>query len=450
MKLSQKLTLTVAFLASLGILPAEARTYYGLMSVKGKELLPCENVEIKREGSNYLVFPNVKPVATTKDAYLIDSKGKRLELKPNVSTEQRRQSSGLNLWDPLHYSEGLAPRLHVEPVYGTEYVDESGRSVIEFLPDTLGYEFHHGLAIVNNRAKNAEAYGAIDKNRKMVIPQIYDLLTRSGDYIFARKGDETFILDDQGKVLLKLPGNCSAVYGPDAKGWFRFASGGTGLGYPSPHHPYTGAKFGFIDVDGNVKIAPGYEKVEPFEDGCAVVAVKADPVQPSSDTNLRYGVIDENDRFIIKPDFKSIDRNGDVLIITKESGNAFDPYRWRKDSVSEREREWKNFVQEYDVIGMSDEQVSELLGPHRRLSPLGPTLGYHFETPRELFPRISTFSLGSTTRCGAGLRMIELLFDETNSKVVAWRRGGMYGFEEWTRENPTRKNCPEDGSGHDR
>ena len=91
------------------------------------------------------------------------------------------------------FQEGLA-YFSTDGMYG--YIDQTGQTVIEASYSDADY-FKNGIAFIT-----IDGYkGAIDTNGNVVIPIEYEQLERSGNYITASIGDETYYYDLNGKAL---------------------------------------------------------------------------------------------------------------------------------------------------------------------------------------------------------------------------------------------------------
>ena len=219
------------------------------------------------------------------------------------------------------------------------------------------YEFSvlvPGTASLTSPARELRGY--FDEHGKIVLPALYDqaLPFTEGLAPVSFKNNKWCYINHAGKVVFKLPNNCSRAY--------RFGEGLAGVvigGEPqtASGNIGPGARLGFIDKSGKVVIAPQFwpgngETV--FFNGLASV-VKADPMH-------LQGYIDKAGHWAIPPKFDRAEqfRNGAGTAQVDIGVAEFDANKWRQKKS--RDRLFNAFVVKYGVLGMTKGAVCSLLG----------------------------------------------------------------------------------------
>jgi len=129
---------------------------------------------------------------------------------------------------------------------------------------------------------------------QVIIPQYDEIGPLSGDSLFWVRNEELFgIVDKKGDLLIKFKQDYQQVL---------FLS-----------EDYIGVKidgkYGFIDLDGNLRVANRYDSIQPFRSSLAAV-------------NLRnkWGFINKVERLVIQPHFDKVRVFPDGLILVSRNG----------------------------------------------------------------------------------------------------------------------------------
>ncbi len=178
----------------------------------------------------------------------------------------------------------------------------------------------------------------------------------------------------------KFPKSVNWIFAQGDNGWFPAAFGAEGK-IEQVYRPGDGSKIGFVDQNGQIKLAPKFEAASAFRRGKAVVSLKSDECLDAANQKVSWGLIDENGKMLISG-YSWLYGVGKSFIAAKRSGNSFDAAMWRNPGLKrifgfDRGEEWRQFIDSYDLIGMSRDQVYELLGdpdevPRRHHSPTAP------------------------------------------------------------------------------
>ncbi len=186
------------------------------------------------------------------------------------------------------FSEAVA-RVSVDGKYG--FVDKTGKLVIKPQFEEAG-SFSEGLCPVKTGGK----WGYIDHEGKLAIEPQYECARQFSEELAAVKDrrDLWLYVDKQGQVVITLP---ELGQGGDFSEGLAEVTGS--FGRPT----------GYIDKQGKMCIKGNLDRVQPFSEGLALVAVGAkrdDRSHPDEITDYRtskYGFIDRNGSFVIAPNF---------------------------------------------------------------------------------------------------------------------------------------------------
>lgn len=122
---------------------------------------------------------------------------------------------------------------------------------------------------------------------------------------------------------------------------------------------------------------------------------------------------------------------------TADLTGRFDQKEWLSNTKS-RDKLWKAFIADYNLIGMKKAEMESLLGPPTwNRGPGGPVLVDYPPMPAVKAGTIATYYLGSKNWCGYTSKNVQIMLD--SGKVVAWRFYAMLEPDHWYRENGSRQ-----------
>ena len=242
-------------------------SFIGFIDNKGKMVIPAQFNSCNRFSCGYA------RVTMSNRIYFVDTKGtiqNRVPMLDNCGSFYYNASNYLvnNLWgmmdtnfetliQPAYNSLGRMSDVglaRVRPTAGDKYgyLNKEGRIIVAPQFDEA-YSFSDGLAIV----RVGDKYGAIDKSGNFAINAVWDDLSECGEgrmVFYDATAKKCGLIDLNGVV--KLP----AMY--DAIG----AAGDNGLIWYQQDN-----RFGYIDKNGNIVLAPMFDYATPFADGIAWV-----------------------------------------------------------------------------------------------------------------------------------------------------------------------------------
>lgn len=188
--------------------------------------------------------------------------------------------------------EGLAGVLQNNQI---GFVDTTGSLVIPFKyywtkpwTTTPDYPFFTNglLAVIDAKGDeeiNEGKVGCINTKGTLVIPAVYDYISYFWDGIAtAKKGDELFLIDTLGNVVLELK---EVHYGS------LFFEDGYSVFYSEE------GKSGIIKKDGRIILESKYNGVEMFSEGFAAVQIDA------NETGVTSGFVDTTGQFVFNKTF---------------------------------------------------------------------------------------------------------------------------------------------------
>ena len=113
---------------------------------------------------------------------------------------------------------------------------------------------------------------------------------------------------------------------------------------------------------------------------------------------------------------------------------SFHQQAWREDREGRRLSEWKKFLNQYELIGMSKADLESLLGPAHFNSGSQPKVLDMLPLPSVAPGKVATYPLYSTTSCGRGSHSINILLNDQD-RVSAWRLNGVSVKNLWFKRN---------------
>lgn len=204
---------------------------------------------------------------------------------------------------------------HQNPYYdGHRFMNYNGKKVYEnknheivfdytYDKDIGSLYYQEGLLIVKKENKE----GAIDRLGNVIIPVIYDFIKIQNGYVFARENDDVWLLNKQGKKLLKVS-NGQEKRGSMIKGSTLGNIEFNPLGFLKT--PING-KYGVVDSNGKLILPYEYDDVF-FENNC-ITAKKGNNVEI-------YDYSGKNKLLLGEQKFISGHENG---YITKDNSNLY-------------------------------------------------------------------------------------------------------------------------------
>ena len=199
------------------------------------------------------------------------------------------------------FSEGRAVAVALD---GYAVLDETGSAIsdkYEYIAD-----YKSGRAVYRTKTESgARLYGYLDEGGKPVIPAIYrDATSFEGNRAAVKLNDGLYaLIDRSGKAVKTL--ECWEISAfSDGKAAFRESADG---------------RYGYVDTNGNVAIKPAFVTAGSFRNHRAVVSVWGGGREI-------YGLIDENGRFVIIPQYEEIQMLGEervALGIPRDPDNLF-------------------------------------------------------------------------------------------------------------------------------
>jgi hypothetical protein len=135
-------------------------------------------------------------------------------------------------------------------------------------------------------------FTAIGPNGRPISNTIYDEIEKTGNRFVVRQGDQYHLLDARGKkISLSHSAEWMGDYGED-----RIAIKKNG-------------KYGFVDLNGKLRIAHRYDSVRPSNGGLAPVMLKG-----------KWGLINHDERIVVQPFYDHLSRLPQGLYIFHRDG----------------------------------------------------------------------------------------------------------------------------------
>jgi len=196
------------------------------------------------------------------------------------------------------------------------------------------------------RVKNQKYTGVINKDGKEIVQAYQDTVyTASSDsfFLYKRAGGQIGYSDKYGNTCLYLTNDFENIEAL-SDGYSKFTKDGL---------------YGFIDVYGNIQIAPKYDKCRSFSNGMAAVFLKN-----------KWGFIDKDENLLVQPYYKEskdfrngfapVKNNSNKWIFIDKSGKAL--------SSNQYDDFWEVKNQKYIVVkknkqGITYSDGKEILSP---------------------------------------------------------------------------------------
>lgn len=223
---------------------------YGVIDMKGKEIIPCTHEHIYDCSEDMFLY-------RTKDEDYNYWYG-WLDKKGNVVIEAQYSDAGL-------FNDGLALaiRKNDKESWINEYafINKKGEIVVDFKTYTMMKSFSDGLAAVNIENDNKDVWGYINTKGEVVIAPTYGYAYPFSDGVaIVGKNDKNFVIDTKGEVVFIPEKNMIFLEEEFSEGLMPVAKGSD-----------LKAKCGFINTKGEEALPFEYDYAESFIDGTAYV-----------------------------------------------------------------------------------------------------------------------------------------------------------------------------------
>lgn len=185
-------------------------------------------------------------------------------------------------------------------------VDTAGRTVKCAVPNSYMGKFKNGRAVLTAGRPDKLRRGLVDKQGRMLLPAINHVVEDHGDYFFIEKDNIFSVLKQDCTKVFDFPKETTSVLPCGDNGWFVFGIGGKAREFQQPNEPYAGAKYGFVDGRGVIKIPAQFDSATAFENGIAIVSKPL------------LGAIDESGKFLLPAEFKQVVRSRQQAIVSRE------------------------------------------------------------------------------------------------------------------------------------
>ncbi|HIA52391.1 MAG TPA: WG repeat-containing protein [Candidatus Melainabacteria bacterium] len=412
----------------------------GVCSTSGNLLIPANFGDIRYVGDDLFAARNYRDDGSTA-WWLLNSKGQTVAKLPDwTRIDSNRFCEGLlsigdsysptafidksgkivlnfdQYTDVKNFSEGLAAASYSDRngrAFG--FVDHRGKMVIGPFKNGEVTKFENGLAVVSSFEGGKLKSGVVSSKGKFIVPMIYDGLSSIGDGKFwAHRDNRVVFLDSQGKVLVKLPDDCTSASPPDKfepTTWIACGFGGK---------VNKSINWGYCDMKGKVVISPRFPLCSSFKGNRAVAYTK------NGRDGQVCGVIDRQGNWVVEPKYRYI--------------SIIDDSHWSLGELAtgevakvankrfERALNFQQVLKDGDLIGMPLLQFEELVGKVDSPS--------YLPKATKVGVKISQLVLVDSM-CGPGSVVMQVATDE-NDKITGWRalEGGITsGSQPWITEN---------------
>ena len=223
---------------------------YGVIDMKGKEIIPCTHEHIYDCSEDMFLY-------RTKDEDYNYWYG-WLDKKGNVVIEAQYSDAGL-------FNDGLALaiRKNDKKSWINEYafINKKGEIVVDFNTYAMMKSFSEGLAAVNVENDNKDVWGYINTKGEVVIAPTYGYAYPFCDGVaIVGKNDKNFVIDTKGEVVFIPEKDMVFLEEEFSEGLIPVAKGND-----------LKAKCGFINTKGEEVLPFEYDYAESFIDGTAYV-----------------------------------------------------------------------------------------------------------------------------------------------------------------------------------
>lgn len=223
---------------------------YGVIDMKGKEIIPCTHEHIYDCSEDMFLY-------RTKDEDYNYWYG-WLDKKGNVVIEAQYSDAG-----PFNDGLALAIRKNDKKSWINEYafINKKGEIVVDFNTYAMMKSFSEGLAAVNVENDNKDVWGYINTKGEVVIAPTYGYAYPFCDGVaIVGKNDKNFVIDTKGEVVFIPEKDMVFLEEEFSEGLMPVAKGND-----------LKAKCGFINTKGEEALPFEYDYAESFIDGTAYV-----------------------------------------------------------------------------------------------------------------------------------------------------------------------------------
>ena len=223
---------------------------YGVIDMKGKEIIPCTHERIYDCSDGMFLFYKDKETGWGQLYGFLDKAG-------NVAIEAQYD-------DAASFSDGLAlVAKDAKDSWRDDYafINKKGEIVVDFKTYTKMESFSEGLAAVRIEKDNKDVWGFINTKGEVVIAPTYGHAYSFSDGVaIVGKNDKEFVIDTKGEVVF-IPEKDMVLLEETFEEGLMPAAKGNDLK----------AKCGFINTKGEEVLPFEYDYAESFIDGTAYV-----------------------------------------------------------------------------------------------------------------------------------------------------------------------------------
>jgi WG containing repeat len=166
--------------------------------------------------------------------------------------------------------------------------------------------FENGRAVVSVGIGDARRLGLIDSSGRVLMPPEYSVLEDHGKYFIVARDGMFSVLNEDRRKRFDFPGGTTSVLACGDNGWFPYSVGGTKTNSQCPNYPYAGARAGYVDGLGRIKIRPRFDTAFEFSGGYAIVS------------RGLSGTIDQAGKFVIPPSYDSVQRLNQLFLVSQK------------------------------------------------------------------------------------------------------------------------------------
>ena len=310
------------------------------------------------------------------------------------SSKKRYQYRGASACDVMSVEQN--------PAEGSTlaYINKHGKIVLGPFPNTEGYPFQNGLAVVGDlKGPKTLRAGVIDTKGNFVIPKVYDSIdSANGKYFFARKDGKSVLLSAKNQVIAHFPDNSIMARFPEVLNDDSLVS----CQFAVNENGESKVRWGYCNLAGKVVIQPLYDHCS--WDGKDTFAVSIKDI----DDYATPGTIDRQGNWIKKPELLS-------------TASAEQLSRIWKANTPQRSRVFCQFLKRSDFIGMNQSELIAILG-----------VGSEDATAPAEDYRIRVYNLTPGSMCGYGIQQLKFKITK-NSTVSGWLIEGLDDLRETTK-----------------
>ncbi len=320
--------------------------------------------------------------------------------------------------DGRDFNEGFANVIVLESgITSGALIDTTGKIIAGPLKDGWFEHFEDGLAQVTTSAKLC---GMVDHNGAFVIPPEFSELFRKGKYIVGLKEKQLQLFSASGELLKKLDRSITYVE-PTGNEKLIIGINSTPSAGNSAKDSTANTKYGVVTLEGKTILDVAYDHIGTYQNGYAVVGTKHRGAK-----EIKQGLLGPNQEFAIPQRYDGLTLIGNNVILFNSAKN-FDKIAWLPSKLGRTERTelWRQFLSDYNVIGMKRDSVLGLLGAGDGFESVG----------SEAASKQITYlmSVSNIPHCGnSPSPSLQIVFDNKNL-VAGWRLHTGQNNEPWIR-----------------